>query len=140
MTISAQQRRYVFERAGGCCEYCLVGDGREPVAFHVDHIIAQKYGGEDRLDNLCLSCSECNLYKGATVAAIDPLTHEATRLFHPRQQSWHEHFQLNPDATLAGISPAGRATVAVLRLNAAQRIEQRYGEMLLGNFPCQPSR
>ncbi len=137
MTISAQQRRYVFERAGRCCEYCRVGDGREPIAFQIDHIIPIKHGGEDLIDNLCLSCAECNRHKGSEVAAIDPLTKEATKLFNPRQQTWDEHFQVNPDASLAGISPERRATLAVLRMNEAPRIEQRYGEALLGNYPCQ---
>lgn len=137
MTVSAQQRRHVFERAGRCCEYCRVGDGREPIAFHIDHIHAIKHGGEDRVDNLCLSCSECNLYKGAEIAALDPLTNEATKLFNPRQQTWREHFEIKPDASLAGRTPEGRATVAVLRMNEAPRREQRYGEVLLGNYPCQ---
>ena len=89
------------------------------------------------MDNLCLSCSECNLFKGSTVAAIDPLTDEATRLFNPRQQNWDEHFQINSDASLSGLTPEGRATVIVLRLNEEERVEQRYGERLLGNYPCQ---
>lgn len=140
MTITVQQRRYVFERAGRCCEYCLVGDAREPIEFHIDHIKAVKHGGEDQTDNLCLSCAECNLYKGSTVAAIDPLTDEATKLFNPRKQNWDEHFQINADASLAGMTPEGRATVLVLRMNEAPRIEQRYGEGLLGNYPCQSNR
>lgn len=137
MTVSAQQRRFVFERAGRCCEYCRFGGGRQAVDFHIDHIVAIKHGGGDDNDNLCLACAECNLFKGADVAAIDPLTGEATRLFNPRRQNWDEHFQVNPDASLSGLSPEGRATVLVLRLNESPRIEQRFGEMLLGNYPCQ---
>lgn len=137
MTVSALQRRFVFERAGRCCEYCLFGGGRQPVDFQIDHIVAIKHSGGDENDNLCLACTECNSFKGADVAAIDPLTGEATRLFNPRNQNWSEHFQINPDASLSGISPEGRATVLVLRLNEAPRVEQRFGERLLGNYPCQ---
>jgi len=43
--------------------------------FEIDHIVSLKYGGEESIGNLCLTC--------------------------------------------------------------AQRVEQRFGEMLLGNFPCQ---
>ncbi len=140
MAPSARLRREVYERAGGCCEYCRRSQEVRLANFEIDHIVSLKYGGEDSSQNLCLACAPCNRYKGAEVAALDPLTGAATKLFHPRQQSWHEHFQLNPDATLAGSSPAGQATVAALRLNDAPRIEQRYGEMLLGNYPCQPNR
>jgi len=107
------------------------------VPFEIDHIVPLKHSGDDIEQNLCLACQPCNRYKGAEVAAIDPMTGEATKLFNPRQQNWSEHFQVNPDASLSGVSPEGRATVLVLRMNEAPRIEQRHGEMLLGNYPCQ---
>ncbi|MCY3575089.1 MAG: HNH endonuclease signature motif containing protein [Chloroflexi bacterium] len=129
--------RYVFERAGRCCEYCRIGDGREPVSFQIDHIIAIKHGGDDNSDNLRLSCAECNLSKGAEVAAIDPLTGEATRLYHPRYQTWDAHFRIDSDAKLTGTTPEGRTTILVLRMNDSARIEQRNIERLLGSYPCQ---
>jgi hypothetical protein len=39
------------------------------------------------------------------------------RLFHPRTDSWSEHFQF-VHARIVGISPVGRATVQVLAMNA----------------------
>jgi len=137
VTLTASQRRHVFDRAGRCCEYCRIGEGREPVAFQIDHIVAKKHGGGNASDNLCLSCADCNRSKGADVAAIDPLTGEATKLFNPRLQKWNEHFQIDPDASLSGGTPEGRATVLVLRMNQAPRVQQRYIERLLGNYPCQ---
>jgi len=137
VTVTAQQRREIFQRAGKCCEYCRFGGGRQPLSFHVDHVIALKHGGSDDHDNLCLACAPCNQHKGAEVAAIDPLTSEATKLFNPRQQKWDEHFQINSDASLSGITAEGRATVLVLRMNEEERVEQRHGETLLGNYPCQ---
>ena len=68
---------------------------------------------------------------------IDPQTGAATRLFNPRQQVWNNHFLLNSDGWLSGKTPEGRATVVVLRMNDDERVEQRQGEMLLGNYPCQ---
>ena len=100
MTITASQRRLVFERAGRCCEYCRRGDGIQSTAFQIDHIMPLKHGGPDSSDNLCLSCAPCNLSKGPEVAAIDPFTGEASLLFNPRIHDWREHFVINPDATL----------------------------------------
>ncbi len=137
MALSASQRREVHERAGGCCEYCRRSVDVRLAQFEIDHIVARKCGGDESSDNLCLTCAPCNRHKGAKVAGIDPLTDEATRLFNPCQQVWREHFQINADGSLSGLTPEGRATVIVLRLNEAPRVEQRYGEGLLGNYPCQ---
>ena len=137
MTVGSQQRRTVFERAGDCCEYCRIAGDDRYVSFEIDHIVSLKHGGSDEDENLCLACVPCNRSKGADVAAIDPQTGEATKLFNPRQQNWNEHFHVNPDGSLSGLTSEGRATVTVLRLNEEQRVEQRYDESLLGNYPCQ---
>ena len=68
------------------------------------------------------------------------MTNDATRLFNPRQQNWQDHFLINPDASLSGNTPEGRATTLVLRMNESLRIEQRFDERLLGNYPCQTDR
>ncbi len=137
MTISVRQRRLIHELAGGCCEYCRLGRGEQSAKFHIDHIIAIKHGGEDMNQNLCLACLDCNLKKGANVAALDPLDGKPTTLFHPRLQVWNEHFQIEDDASVMGITPEGRTTVSVLGINSEIRRRQRYKEMLLGNYPCQ---
>ena len=137
MAPSARQRQEVYKRAGGCCEYCGRSVDVRLAKFEIDHIVSLKYGGEESSENLCLTCAPCNRHKGPEIAAIDPLTGEATKLFNPRLQNWDEHLQINPDASLSGLTPEGRAAVLVLRMNEALRIEQRYGEMLLGNYPCQ---
>lgn len=136
MAPSARQRQETYERSGGCCEYCRRSTDVRFAKFEIDHIISLKYGGEDSSDNLCVACAPCNRHKGAEVAAIDSLTGEATRLFNPRLQNWDEHFQIESDASLSGLTPEGRATVMVLRMNEAPRVEQRFGERLLGNYPC----
>ena len=87
MTVSAKQRRRIIEQAGGCCEYCRIAANDRLVGFEIDHIVSLKHGGDDVDKNLCLACVPCNRSKGANVAAIDPLTDEATRLFNPRQQN-----------------------------------------------------
>jgi hypothetical protein len=138
MSISAERRRYVRERAGDCCEYCRVADDGRLSRLHVDHIIALKHGGTDEDNNLCLACYKCNSYKGSNVAALDPITGDATKLYHPRQQNWDEHFEINPDATLVGLTPEGRATLEVLRINDKSRVRTRRLAQMAGDYPCQP--
>jgi len=45
-------------------------------------------------------------------------------LFHPRIDSWPEHFRIQ-DGRIEGVSQVGRATVAVLELNDPRRVELR---------------
>ena len=136
MSVSNEQKRLVRQRSGNCCEYCLLSQSGQLVSFQIDHIIPVKHDGTDDDDNLCLACYDCNIYKGSDVAALDPLTRAATRLYDPRQQVWDEHFRLNPDATISGLTPEGRTTVRVLRINDIQRVNQRLGEMAVGDYPC----
>ena len=126
--------------AGECCEYCRIGLGEQSFEFHIDHIIAKSHGGDDGDENLCLACLECNSFKGVNVAAIDPETGKPSKLYHPRMQIWDDHFFINSDASVSGLTSEGRTTVMVLRINSEARIQQRYKEFLLGNYPCQSNR
>ena len=137
MTITKEQRQYIREIAGQCCEYCRVIEDEHAAKFQIDHIIPKKHSGTDETDNLCLACYKCNGYKGPNVAALDPLTGDATKLFDPRKQVWNEHFELNDDATISGISPEGRTTIDVLRINDSERVFYRKISMLAGDYPCQ---
>lgn len=137
MTITVALQREVVQRSGGCCEYCLVAPDNRIIQLHIDHIISKKHGGEDRLDNLCSACRSCNQYKGSDVAAIDPLTDKLSRLYNPRTQEWDDHFELQVDMTIAGLSPEGRTTVAVLRMNLESRVIERYEAWMRGEYPCE---
>lgn len=139
MSISNEQKQLVRQRAGNCCEYCRLGEAGRLARFHIDHIIAIKHEGTDDEDNLCLACLQCNAHKGDNVAALDPLTREATRLYDPRRQIWDEHFSLNPDATISGRTPEGRVTVRVLRMNGRKRVQQRLEGIAIGDYPCRES-
>lgn len=56
-------RRVVFERDGGICMKC--GQKVSKEKYHVDHINPISNGGSEwDLNNLELSCPECNLKKG----------------------------------------------------------------------------
>lgn len=104
--------------------------------FHIDHIIPVTHGGNDSSSNLCLACPDCNRAKGPNVAALDPLTDKPTRLYNPRAQEWGDHFELKGDMTIAGLSPEGRATIAMLRLNLERRVIERYEAGMWGQYPC----
>ena len=138
MTLTAAIRTQVRERAGGCCEYCRLRSGEPFSPFHVDHVIAQKHNGNDNLDNLCLACFKCNLYKGSNVAAIDPITDQPVRLFNPRKQVWKDHFELLSDGNIRGRTPEGRVAVQVLRFNDDNRVTLRLVQQERGVYPCIP--
>ncbi|GAB4511716.1 MAG: hypothetical protein OHK0046_10180 [Anaerolineae bacterium] len=136
MSISHEQRNHIRQLAGHCCEYCRLAEDSRLVKFQIDHIIPLKHSGTDETENLCLACLKCNSFKGANVAALDPETGEATKLYNPRQQQWDDHFQINNNATLEGKTPEGRATINVLRINEESRVKHRQMLMMLEEYPC----
>ncbi|MDE3091344.1 MAG: HNH endonuclease, partial [Chloroflexota bacterium] len=109
-------RQWVIERAAGCCEYCLIHQDDVPQQHEIDHLIARKHGGQTVVENLVLACLPCNRYKGTDLTAIDPETLNVAPLFNPRAQIWDDHFSLI-GARILGLTPTGRATVALLRFN-----------------------
>jgi hypothetical protein len=137
MTITAQQRQFVRERAGGCCEYCRLALASKIVPFHIDHIIPIKHDGSDEVENLCLACYNCNAFKSHDLTGFDPATGDITRLYHPRRQIWEEHFALQDDMQIIGLTPEGRTTVRVLQLNLAERVESRQALAEINEYPCQ---
>ena len=114
--MDAGARDVVRRRAGNRCEYCLT--------HHVEHIMAKQHGGPDDVDNLALACHRCNLRKGPNLAGVDPVNGELVLLFHPRRDRWSEHFQFR-GVRIEGVTPVGRATVHVLAMNDARRLELR---------------
>lgn len=133
--IPVKLREIVIERAGGCCEYCRLSQEYSDVRFHIEHIIAVVHGGKTHENNLALSCLRCNLHKGTNIAAADPLTDEPTFLSHPRRHQWQEHFRLI-DALIEPLTPEGRATILVLKLNDIERLQQRDLLLGFGQYPC----
>jgi hypothetical protein len=124
--IGAAVRRGVRERAGNRCEYCQMRQDDEPfVSYQIEHILAIQHGGTDEEENLALACSHCNLHKGPNLSGIDSVTGRVEILFHPRSQSWADHFEFR-DVLIQGKTPCGRATVQVLAMNAERRVELRH--------------
>ena len=127
-------RRLVTERADGRCEYCLIHQDVSPYAQEVDHLIALKHGGQTIAENLALACLPCNRRKGTDLTAFDPVTGEIVPLFNPRVQVWSSHFILE-DARIIGLTSTGRATVALLTLNAPIRLIERHALIAQGHYP-----
>lgn len=123
----ASLRDLVFTRSGRRCEYCHLPEDETFYSFHVEHIIARQHGGADSPDNLALSCRRCNLYKGPNLTAIEPLTDSIVSLYDPRHQNWDDHFQ-QFGQVIRGLTPTGRATVRLLRMNDEPRAELRRDE------------
>ena len=98
--------------------------GTQPCSHHIEHIIARQHGGGDYADNLALACHRCNLHKGPNLSGIDPQTGEVVALFNPRRDRWADHFAFQ-EVQVIGLTATGRATVGVLVLNDARRIELR---------------
>jgi len=135
-TVPLHLRRQVAERAGYRCEYCRTPQIVTAQTFHVDHIIPRSQGGPSSLDNLCYACPRCNLHRGDRVSGIDPRTGREVRLFHPRQDTWEEHFRWSPTfRRIIGRTPGGRATVALLQLNAPSLVRAREIWVLLKLLP-----
>ena len=121
--VPAVLRSAVIERAGGRCEYCH----KPQISFfphEVDHVVALKHGSATTLENLAFACFQCNRYKGSDLSSIDPHTGAITPLFNPRTQLWTEHFRFD-GAIITPLTPEGRATVFLLRLNDLERTQER---------------
>ena len=108
-------KQLVYLRAYGCCEYCRTAEANTGQTMQIDHI--HPNGGDD-VDNLCLSCWNCNNHKREATQAVDPSTGEIVPLFNPREDRWENHFEWIEQATrIQGKTASGRATVVRLKMN-----------------------
>ena len=127
-------RHLVFERARQRCEYCLIHQDVSIYRHEVDHIVALKHGGQTQADNLAVACLPCNRSKGSDLTTFDPVSNALVPLFNPRRHTWSEHFILQ-DASIVGLTPIGRATVVLLKLNASTRLLHRRTLIAQGRYP-----
>lgn len=133
----AKLRREVWQRAGEACEYCRLPQAFSVLRFQIDHAIAQKHHGADEFGNLALACFRCNGFKGPNIAGIDPDSGEIVPLFNRRRDVWGEHFEWR-GPVLQGLSPIGRATIDVLRMNDFDIVQLRQSLIEEEAFPPPP--
>lgn len=122
--ISAALRRLVRDRARHACEYCLIPEVAVLVPHEVDHVVAEKHGGQTNENNLALACTICNKYKGSDLASIDPSNGEIVRLYQPHHDRWQNHFRLE-EGEILPLTAIGRVTVRLLQMNRPERVKER---------------
>lgn len=119
-------RAFVRTRAFNCCEYCISQDDFSPAPFGLEHIIPTVKDGSTEPDNLAWACQGCNGRKYIFTSAIDPYSGMEAPLFHPRNDTWADHFAWSDDYTmLIGLTPTGRATIERLELNRKELVNLR---------------
>lgn len=134
--VSETLRARVVTQAGGVCEYCHYPEEFNSGRFAVDHILPRVLGGTDDLNNLALSCRNCNERKQDATEAQDPLTEAIVPLFHPRRDRWKDHFAWSGDFRhIIGLTPTGRATIVRLQTNHSGVVRQREVLHQLGLHP-----
>ena len=132
--ITEALRNEVARRAHHRCEYCLIHQDDIAFRLQVDHVISRKHGGLSDIENLAYACVLCNRRKSSDVAAIDGHSGEIVRLFHPREDLWADHFELD-GCSIRALSEAGAATAGLLRFNAPERLAERSLLQSLGSYP-----
>ena len=88
------------------------------------NIIPKIHGGSDDVENLALTCIDCNLHKGTNLTGFDPETNVITELFHPRRHVWEDHFHWQ-GLYLVGKTATGRTTIRVLSINSEDQVALR---------------
>jgi len=134
--VSVDLRRQVRSHFSDCCAYCRAAEDLTVAIFEIEHIQPRSAGGETVLENLALACPTCNRYKASNSSANDPLTGQEVALFHPQQDVWSTHFVWTDDgAEINGLTPQGRATIALLRINRPQAVRVRRLWVAMGEHP-----
>lgn len=121
MSIPAETRLYVRQRAALACEYCGVTENDTAGELTIDHYHPQSLGGADTVDNLLYCCQRCNQYK----SDYWPATADDLSLWNPRQEPSANHMLILADGTIYPLTPIGTFTIRRLRLNRPPLIAYR---------------
>lgn len=131
---SEQLRLKVIERADFRCEYCKIHQDDMFISFEIDHIVAQKHGGGDEIENLAYACPHCNQHKGTDMVTFIDDYNDVVRLFNPRIDDWKEHFE-SIAGEIYSESKIGKATIKLLKMNDVDLIILRGLLSELGRYP-----
>lgn len=125
MTIDADLRNRVRERANFACEYCEVTETDTGSELTIDLFHPQAKGGTDDFDNLLSCCPRCNQYK------LDywPTQPDDVPIWNPRRLPRIAQFVELADGRLHPLTQMGAFTIRRLRLNrpplVAYRVRRR---------------
>jgi hypothetical protein len=126
----------IAERANHRCEYCHAPELVFNFPFEVEHITPLSQQGTNDESNLALACRSCNLRKGTRISGIDNDSNSEVQFFHPRQNLWGEHFQIDTETGMVmEINAVGKVTVENLKMNSAAQVAARKLWIRLGLFP-----
>lgn len=119
--LDPETKRKVREIHHDQCSYCQVQQQFVPDPLEFEHITPVSKGGSNQVENLCLSCGNCNRHKASKTQGVDPETGQLTDLFNPNTQVWDEHFNWDEESIyLIGCTPTGRATIEALHINKVE--------------------
>lgn len=124
-----------MSRAEGLCEYCLIHEEAAYFGCEIDHIISEKHGGPTDEANLAYACLFCNRSKGSDIGSIVPGSDEFVRFFHPRTDTWSQHFSLTAEMRIRPLTDIGKATAKILGLNSTERVLERQTLRLEERYP-----
>jgi hypothetical protein len=126
----------IAQRANHRCEYCKAPEVVFNFPFEVEHIVPLSRQGSNDEANLALACRSCNLRKGHRISGVSSTSNIEVRFFHPRQDRWSEHFQVNIESgELLGRTAVGEVTVKYLEVNSPAQVAARQLWIRLGLFP-----
>jgi hypothetical protein len=123
--IPVELRRRIRKAFSDCCAYCQTDEALTVAIFEIEHIVPRSSDGATKFENLCFACPACNRFKsnrttGNTLAGV------SSRLFHPQQDRWLDHFDWSVDGTtIVGLTDVGNATINALQMNRRQVVEVR---------------
>ena len=126
----------VSARANHRCEYCQAPEVVFNFPFEVEHIIPLSQNGQTEDMKLALACRSCNLRKSNRIKGTVPSSDAEARFFHPRNDQWHQHFEIDANSgSILGITDIGKVTAAYLEMNSPSQIAARQLWIRLGLFP-----
>lgn len=125
--IADSLKKQVIDRANYRCEYCLQPDLFAYISHQIDHIISIKHGGENNLDNLAYACFQCNVNKGSDIGTVLLPDRTLIRLYNPRIDYWHDHFEIE-NGVIYAKTAIGQATIKILDFNDVDRVLERQGD------------
>jgi len=126
----------IAQRANHRCEYCQAPELIFNFPFEVEHIIPLSRQGKNDEANLALACRSCNLRKATRISGIVPDSNTEVSFFHPRQDKWSEHFQVDTQSgKIMGITFPGKVTIEYLEMNSTFQVAARQLWIRLGLFP-----
>lgn len=126
-------RRLVESRANGLCEYCLIHDADTYLGCQVDHVVAEKHGGQTISNNLCLACTYCNRSKGTDLGSLDD-TGDLVRFYNPRADRWLDHFRID-HYLIVPTTPIGIVTARILGFDQIDRVTERIALHKIDRYP-----